>query len=411
MQPNPKDPPQNPSTGPTPAAATSQNDQEAALRIMRQQISALYDSPQPNEQIAASQPANIRPTETALQTVETVVPEDSPYSQSHSSSEDVKAQMQGITGEQWTKYHSAWQQYYQMYYDRYYQAQVSAKSQGRNPTHAAAKSRSDGTMTRKEAVEEIRTELMQKVRQQTTKVRRSRHFMPILAAAAVAGVFLFLQYNQLLFAQVKAFVSPGVVSSENIIIADSSTTQVGPEPRMVIPSINVDAPFVVDVTSLDEKYIDAKLKEGVVHYPIPGASAMPGEIGNTVVLGHSSNDVFDDGKYKFIFVQLERLQVGDMFYIHYNSTRYTYKITEKKVIKPTEVSELVINNGKPMATLVTCTPVGTALSRLLIIGEQISPDPSSAIEAPAATPATTEEAPNIGGAAQSFFERLFGMSF
>ena len=118
MQPNPKDPPQNPSTGPTPAAATSQNDQEAALRIMRQQISALYDSPQPNEQIAASQPANIRPTETALQTVETVVPEDSPYSQSHSSSEDVKAQMQGITGEQWTKYHSAWQQYYQMYYDR-----------------------------------------------------------------------------------------------------------------------------------------------------------------------------------------------------------------------------------------------------------------------------------------------------
>ena len=122
MQPNPKDPPQNPSTGPTPAAATIQNDQEAALRIMRQQISALYDSPQPNEQIAASQPANIRPTETALQTVETVVPEDSPYSQSHSSSEDVKAQMQGITGEQWTKYHSAWQQYYQMYYDRYYQA-------------------------------------------------------------------------------------------------------------------------------------------------------------------------------------------------------------------------------------------------------------------------------------------------
>jgi sortase A len=328
--------------------------------------------------------------------------------------EDAQAQISSTQSNgQWNQYHSAWQQYYQMYYDRYYQAQLAQK-QKRDPSHAQSKvRRDDGSLTRKEAVEELRTELMQKVKQQSSKVRSSRHFMPIISAVLVAGTFLFLQYNQLLFAQVKAFVSPGVVSSENIMITDPTTsTQVGPEPRIVIPSINVDAPVVYDITSLEEKYIDTKLKEGVVHYPIPGANAMPGQIGNSVILGHSSNDVFDDGKYKFIFVQLERLQIGDMFYLHYNGTRYTYKITDKKIIDPTEVSQLVVDNGKPMATLVTCTPPGTALKRLLVIGDQISPDPSTAIEVDeTANSVTATEKTKIGGAAQSFFERLFNMSF
>lgn len=418
MQPKDDDPRGStvPAVNPQPSAAINPADQQAALNIMRQQIDQLYQSSQPNEQIAAehiasSNTANLA-APTTMQVAETVIPEDSPYNQS--MQDDAQSQIASTQGNgQWSQYHSAWQQYYQMYYDRYYQAQLAQK-QKRDPSNTQSKARrDDGSLTRKEAVEEIRTELMQKVKQQSSKVRGSRHFMPIISAVLVASTFLFLQYNQLLFAQVKAFVSPGIVSSENIMITDPTTsTQVGPEPRIVIPSINVDAPVVYDVTSLEEKYIDTKLKEGVVHYPIPGANAMPGQIGNSVILGHSSNDVFDDGKYKFIFVQLERLQIGDMFYLHYNGTRYTYKITEKKIIDPTEVSQLVVDNGKPMATLVTCTPAGTALKRLLVIGDQISPDPSTASQVDETTSdVTVTEETKIGGAAQSFFERLFNMSF
>ncbi|NCU30685.1 sortase [Candidatus Saccharibacteria bacterium] len=391
--------------------------QQAALNIVRQQIDQLYQSSQPNEQIAAKNPSTSDTpngaTPTTMQVVETVIPEDSPYSQSHSIQDDNNAQIANIKdNSQWDQYHSAWQQYYQMYYDRYYQAQLDEK-QKRNPNHAQPKTkRNDGSLTRNEAVEELRVELMQKVKHQTSKIRHSRHFMPLISASLVAIIFLFLQYNQLLFAQVKAFVSPGVVSSENILVTDpSASTQVGPEPRIIIPSINVDAPVVYDVTSLEEKYIDSKLKEGVVHYPIPGANAMPGQVGNSVILGHSSNDVFDDGKYKFIFVQLERLQEGDMFYLQYNGTRYTYKITEKKIIDPTQVSELVLDNSKPRATLVTCTPPGTALKRLLVIGDQINPDPSTATAVDVVPATETAETSEIGGAAQSFFERLFNMSF
>lgn len=133
---------------------------------------------------------------------------------------------------------------------------------------------------------------------------------------------------------------------------------------------------------------------------------MPGQTGNTVILGHSSNDVFDDGAYKFVFVQLDKLDKGDTFYLNYQGTRYTYSVTEKKVIDPTEVSQLIINTDKPLATLVTCTPPGTALKRLVVIAEQISPDPSKATANTAN--ATSSKLPNIAGNSPTLFERLFG---
>jgi len=124
------------------------------------------------------------------------------------------------------------------------------------------------------------------------------------------------------------------------------------------------------------------------------------------VLGHSSNDVFDNGVYKFVFVQLDKMEKGDTFYLHYNGTRYTYSVTEKKVIDPTQVSQLVLGGDKPMATLVTCTPPGTALKRLVVIAEQISPDPTKATQHSASSGST--QPGNIAGNSPTLLERLFG---
>jgi sortase A len=52
-------------------------------------------------------------------------------------------------------------------------------------------------------------------------------------------------------------------------------------------------------------------------------------------------------------------------------------MTESRVIDPTDIKALQIGTDKPMATLITCTPPGTALKRLLIYAEQISPDPGA----------------------------------
>jgi len=392
MQPNDKDDAARNVTVPTREnASVRAPDRDAAAQLMRQQIDSIYDD-SPTTDVAGQTNA---------------------YHQTHSETADHTAASTPTSGD-WKQYHSAWQSYYQQYYERYYIAQLHRRQQAIRPMQPSPQNTANNQiitsnrpeLSQDEAVNELRTKLLTEVRDRSHKVRKSRHFMPLVAAISVALVFGILQYNRLIVAQVKAYVSPGSISPQNIIIDPTTSTKVGPEPRIIIPKINVDAPVVYDVPSLEEKVIQSKLKDGVVHYPIPGASSVPGQTGNTVVLGHSSNDVFDDGAYKFVFVQLDKLDKGDTFYLNYGGTRYTYSVTEKKVINPNEVGQLVIDNGKPLATLVTCTPPGTALKRLVVIAEQISPDPDTA------TAHTGTGAPlkpgNIAGNSPTLFERLFG---
>lgn len=384
------------------SAAPPPTSRDAAINVMRQTIDKIYDEPQPNEAIA-----------TQSHTATT-----NPYSQTHSEAEDAKATIDNQAVQQhWQKYHTQWQQYYQMYYERYYQAEAqkrlspSASSLLGQPAEPSIiKTPEAETLSEDQAVHELRNELLDKVKKNSHKIRSSRHFKPALVALTVAVIFTFLQYNQLLFASVMAFTVPASTEASSSYIDPSTDVSVSKDPVLKIPKINVEAPVVYDLTTIKESVVQSKLKNGVVHYPIAGANALPGEIGNTVILGHSANDVFDDGSYKFIFLHIDRLNKGDTFYLNYNGKRYTYSVTEKKVIDPSQVKELVINNGKPMATLVTCTPPGTALKRLLIIGEQIAPDPATATESTGTT-TDTEEQTQIGGETKSFFERLFSGSF
>ncbi len=367
---------------------------DTAVRLMREQIDTIYDDP----------------AATTIHDVETVTAstsDENPYEKSHSETGDHAAATEDISN-QWQQYHSQWQNYYQQYYERYYVGEVQRQKLLADAarTEPVVQQASAQEITKDQAVSELRSELLGKIKNQGEKVRRSRHFMPAIVAACVAGIFLFLQYNTLFFGQLMAYAVPSSNNSPNAVVDPTASAVVSPEPKIIIPKINVNAPVVYDVSSLDEHVVQTKLKDGVVHYPIPGADGFPGQKGNTVILGHSSNDVFDDGKYKFVFVQLDSLAVGDMFYLNYNSVRYAYKVTEKKIIEPNQVSELVLDNSRARATLVTCTPPGTALKRLVVIGEQISPNPDAATEK-ATTPTSTNQTTSIGGAPKSFFERLF----
>ncbi len=370
-------------------------DRDLAVALMRQQIDHLYDDPSAKQQEVKQQ---------ALEHA---------YDRTHDNE-----QVKDVNDTQWERYHTAWQQYYQQYYERYYLAQAHAREQRRvaesslaKASHASSSqtfpsaSSDDASLSKDKAISEIKNDLTSKIQQHAGRVRKSRHFVPILSALAVMLVFLFLQYNRLVFAQVKAYVSPGSINPQNVILADASTAKVSEDPRIIIPKINVDAPVVYDVPSLDEPVVQNALKSGVIHYPIPGASANPGEKGNAVFLGHSSNDVFDDGNYKFIFVQLEQMTAGDRFYINYKGTRYTYTVRSTETILPNQVDKLVTQEDRPTVTLVTCTPVGTAQKRFLVHADQISPDPD---KAGVATENTSQSATSISGNSPTLFDRLFG---
>lgn len=159
---------------------------------------------------------------------------------------------------------------------------------------------------------------------------------------------------------------------EKVAMADSAPLDAGEtvpaENQLVIPKINVTAPIIFSQSN-DEKVIQEQLTKGVVHYP---GTAAPGTVGNSFITGHSSNFWWIKGSYNYIFVNLDKMVVGDQAKIYYNGKKFVYQVSEIKVVPPTDVSVLAATDT-PTLTLMTCTPAGTNWRRLIVKFDQISP--------------------------------------
>lgn len=232
---------------------------------------------------------------------------------------------------------------------------------------------------------------------------RIPHKLKPFVGAALTGIAVFAIFNsQVILGQIEYIINPGNGNSANVSAAIDD--KVGPENLIIIPKINVSAPVVYDVTTFNEQAVQKGLERGVVHY---GNTALPGQKGNNVIVGHSSNNWWASGKYKFAFVLLDKLEVGDTFILHYNSKRYIYEITSKKVVDPKDTSVLSQNTPVPITTLITCTPPGTSLHRLVVVGKQISPNPAADTQpAPTAPASTTENEAILPGNTPSLIDKV-----
>ena len=339
-----------------------------------------------------------------------------------------------IDSESWKKYHSAWQNYYQKYYNDYYSRAAQnyvakerlkdarekaeeeeilkslAKYSNKTDQKAGMPLKKEETESNAgESVESIGEALKHKIRKHATdsvkKTRRRRRYIPIVAGIVVVLLVLFLQYNRLIFAPIMAYVSPGNAPASSIEAIDPNVTgTVSPEPRLIIPKLNVDVPINFNVALSD---VMAAMNHGVAHYRIAGASAYPGEIGNFVITGHSAGDIYSSNPYKYIFSGLERLEDGDLIYVNYNSVRYTYRVIKKEIVDPSNVASLVVDTDKPLLTLVTCTPLGTSKNRLLVTAEQISPNYESGATIDQGQPTAGDVDTMLPSNEPSFFEGIW----
>lgn len=358
-----------------PTRATKSDDNERAAHIARQHVDRVYTHEgEPNTQQA-------QPAQHSQHTLR-----DESYD--------------------WQQYHTAWQQYYHQYFYRYY---AGWWQQQRQQLETAASSKAEETNnkqipTRKQASQEIRQKIRSKVAHRAQKVTASSHFKPLLAAVSVGALFLMINYNQILVGAVKQYVAPGSVVTTPVIVEPSSQNMVSTEPKIIIPKIGVEAPVVYDEPKVDEASYQHALERGVVRL---GTTANPGTKGNVVIGGHSSNNVFNAGRYKYVFVNLKRLSVGDVFYLNYNGARYTYKVTvANKIITPKDTSVLA-QTAKPTVTLFTCDPPGTNVNRLIVQAEQIDPNPDVAT-ANTNTQTTVNQNNPLPSVAPSLWDRLFG---
>jgi sortase A len=275
--------------------------------------------------------------------------------------------------------HEVWQEFYEEHRPKHAEPEPTPHPKPTSHKPVVHPPASSPTSARAPAdarsVSDVKKQLLGHIRSRAADPKKKGHMQSLLfglAMGAIAVVILLFSFFNERF--VAPFINPSKSVSNTPIIIDPATTAVGSAPTILIPKINAELPVVYDEPSVSEANVQKALERGVLHYATtPG----PGELGNGVIFGHSSNNILNKGQYKFAFVLLHRLEIGDTFMIQKDGKRFVYRVFDKKVVKPTEVSVLGKSTKPAVFTLITCDPPGTSLNRLVVVGEQISPDPAT----------------------------------
>lgn len=72
-----------------------------------------------------------------------------------------------------------------------------------------------------------------------------------------------------------------------------------------------------------------------------------------------------------LFTDLDELREGDLFMLYILDETLTYEVDQILIVEPHETEELLIQEGKDLCTLVTCTPYGVNSHRLLVRGHRV----------------------------------------
>ena len=135
----------------------------------------------------------------------------------------------------------------------------------------------------------------------------------------------------------------------------------GPRPiefSLTVPKIKVeDAKVKID---------ELKFENNLALFP---GTALPGEVGNAFITGHSVLPQFADPKnYRAIFTNISNLEVGDDVIAKVDNKTYHYVVQYSKIVDPKDTSVLApISPGGKNLTLMSCVPPGTSIKRLVVI--------------------------------------------
>jgi LPXTG-site transpeptidase (sortase) family protein len=131
------------------------------------------------------------------------------------------------------------------------------------------------------------------------------------------------------------------------------------EDSIEIPKIKISAPLIIVGK---EEEVKRALDRGVVLWP---SSALPGEIGKIIILGHSAPPNWPKIKYDWVFSNLNSLEKGDEIFIYFKKRKYFYRVEDK----------IFLNRGqelpktdpeKSVLFLISCWPPGKDLRRIAV---------------------------------------------
>ncbi len=156
---------------------------------------------------------------------------------------------------------------------------------------------------------------------------------------------------------------------EPLATPDGATIDpVNEEFALIVPKVGINAPVIANVDPANPDEYKAVLETGIAH---ASTSFFPDEDGTVYLFSHSTNYDWFVKDLNAVFYLLKNLDTDDVVVVMYKGKRYTYKITEKKVVSPQSTTYLYPIVGSRQLILQTCWPPGSTTERLLIFSNLI----------------------------------------
>ena len=180
-----------------------------------------------------------------------------------------------------------------------------------------------------------------------------------------------------LWADAQAYNASLLEKADRFTLSDEDLAEY--EQMLAVPGTNVIGYIEIDKINcylpIYHGTDDAVLQVGVGHLegtslPVGGAST------HCVLSGHRG---LPSAK---LFTDLDQLEVGDTFVLYVLDETLTYEVDQIRIVEPTDLSDLAIEEGKDYCTLMTCTPNGINTHRLLVRGHRVE-NAASTLRVPA----------------------------
>lgn len=131
---------------------------------------------------------------------------------------------------------------------------------------------------------------------------------------------------------------------------------------LTIPRMDLVVPILLGANT-------DNMRLGAVHltetsYPIGGENT------NCILAAHRGMGT------KAMFREIKRMEIGDLLYIENFRETLTYRVVELRVIEPTDIDQLLIQEGRDLITLVTCHPYRHNYQRYVVLCERVEQESS-----------------------------------
>ncbi|MFC1780272.1 sortase [Patescibacteria group bacterium] len=149
------------------------------------------------------------------------------------------------------------------------------------------------------------------------------------------------------------------------IINDSNSATITPRSNpatwLIIESASIEGNIVYGTNG------EELLKQGFWHHP---GSSYPGESGVSAIFGHRRYHL---PPAMDTFYNLDKVSIGDRIELELeDGTWLEYSVTDLKVINPDQLNEEINEEtDESIIKFFTCTPLGTALQRLVVVCERV----------------------------------------